>query len=344
MWESSSATLERATSSTINGGAPVRRRAARHGRPRAIPPSIASPRPPRSRGSAPHVAQRRRPRALPSLPSQAPPRRDRVHTPCQEVYTQLDGSRCARTAGSAAWLPRAGTRGARSGRDRAGHGGGQDRADHRRARLRRGSGGRARVTCPTARAIQTGPAGSQPRDGQRPRRRATSLIVYFDTSAIVPVVVEEPSSVAASRLWDRADRAVSSRLVYAEGRAALAMARRTGRVDGRQLRAAVEGFELLHRQLDLVEITENLVRDAGALAERFALRGHDAVHLASARVVQDPDMVLATANGSLARAARALGMATSTLDGRRRAGGGPALLRDRSEPPLSASVTRRRRR
>jgi len=46
--------------------------------------------------------------------------------------------------------------------------------------------------------------------------------VYFDTSAIVPIVIEEPSSKVASRLWDEADRVVSSCLVYAEGRAASA--------------------------------------------------------------------------------------------------------------------------
>ena len=67
--------------------------------------------------------------------------------------------------------------------------------------------------------------------------------MYFDTSAVVPLVIEEPSSIVASRLWDEADRVVSSRLVYAEGRAALAMARRLDRIDegaaergGRRLR------------------------------------------------------------------------------------------------------------
>jgi hypothetical protein len=75
------------------------------------------------------------------------------------------------------------------------------------------------------------------------------LIVYFDTTAIVPVVIEEPSSAVASRLWDEADRVVSSRLVYAEGRAALAMAHRMDRIDERGLRTAVDGFEALHEQL-----------------------------------------------------------------------------------------------
>ncbi|MCK4177825.1 type II toxin-antitoxin system VapC family toxin [Aciditerrimonas ferrireducens] len=139
------------------------------------------------------------------------------------------------------------------------------------------------------------------------------MIVYFDTSAIVPILIEEPSSRVASRLWDEADRAVSSRLVYAEGRAALAMARRLDRLDASGLREAVRAFDDLHEQLDLVEVTERLVREAGALAERFGLRGYDAVHLASAWSVADAQTVVATGDGALCAAARAMGMATAEL-------------------------------
>ena len=139
------------------------------------------------------------------------------------------------------------------------------------------------------------------------------MIVYFDTSAIVPLIIEEHSSSVAARLWDRADRVVSSRLVYAEGRAALAMAARLNRLDQDELRTAVADFESLHQQLDVVEVTESLVRDAGSLAEQFALRGYDAVHLASAQVVRDPDLVLAAGDQNLLKAAQELGIAISNL-------------------------------
>ncbi len=139
------------------------------------------------------------------------------------------------------------------------------------------------------------------------------MIVYFDTSAIVPIVVEEVSSPTASRLWDDADRVVSSRLVYAEGRAALAMARRMDRLEEDELTTAVRDFESLYGQLDIVEVTPELVHDAGSLAERFALRGYDAVHLASAQLIHDPDLVLAAGDLGLLEAAQALGIATSML-------------------------------
>lgn len=137
--------------------------------------------------------------------------------------------------------------------------------------------------------------------------------MYFDTSAIVPIVIDEPSSAVASRLWDEADRVVSSRLVYAEGRAVLAMARRLDRIDERELREAVDNFESLHDQLDVIEVTERIIREAGGLAEQLSLRGYDAVHLASARLVDDAEMVLAAGDQSLLVAAQAIGLSTADL-------------------------------
>jgi hypothetical protein len=139
------------------------------------------------------------------------------------------------------------------------------------------------------------------------------LIVYFDTSAVLPLVIEEPGSQIASRLWDEAERVVSSRLVYAEGRAALAMALRMKRPDGQDLRSAVDSFEILHNQLHIVEITEGLVHRAGAMAEQFDLRGYDAVHLASLEDITDLDVVLAAGDRNLLAAAETLGIAVANL-------------------------------
>jgi predicted nucleic acid-binding protein len=94
--------------------------------------------------------------------------------------------------------------------------------------------------------------------------------------------VVESGSELASTLWDAPLRAASSLLAYPEGRAALAAALRAGRLtaDG-HARARTE-FESLHGELLLVGIDRVLAGRAGALAEQFALRGYDAVHLASA--------------------------------------------------------------
>ena len=94
------------------------------------------------------------------------------------------------------------------------------------------------------------------------------------------------------------------------------MARRMDRLDERQLRTAVEDFEAVHEQLDFIEVTENLVGQAGSLAEQFGLRGYDAVHLASAGLVNDPELVLAAGDQTLLGAARAAGIATADLNSR----------------------------
>ena len=86
----------------------------------------------------------------------------------------------------------------------------------------------------------------------------------------------------ASALWAAPLRAASSVLSYPEGRAALAAARRGARLTATgYARAGVE-FESLHAELLVVGVDDALAHQAGALAARFALRGYDAVHLASA--------------------------------------------------------------
>ena len=63
--------------------------------------------------------------------------------------------------------------------------------------------------------------------------------------------------------------------------------------------------ELCH-EVEVIGLDEPLARAAGALAERHALRGYDAVHLASATAIDYPDLVVATWDRDLASAAVAM--------------------------------------
>lgn len=145
--------------------------------------------------------------------------------------------------------------------------------------------------------------------GQRARRRATALIVYLDTSALIKTLVEEEGSELADELWLRASSRLASRLVYPEARAALAAAERAGRIDAPSLRAAVKGLEGACSAMRLIGLDRELAVSAGELAERYALRGYDAVHLATALAAQSPDLLLATWDLDLARAAVSAGQA-----------------------------------
>ncbi len=107
------------------------------------------------------------------------------------------------------------------------------------------------------------------------------MIVYFDSSAFVKLLVEEGGSDVAATLWDGCDAAVSSRLAYPEVRAALAAAQRAGRLGPDDLRRAEAAWEQFWAATRAVELTAAVSAHAGELAAEHSLGGADAVHLAS---------------------------------------------------------------
>jgi predicted nucleic acid-binding protein len=121
-------------------------------------------------------------------------------------------------------------------------------------------------------------------------------------------VVDETGSALAREVWKQADAAISGQLVYPELRAAAAGVQRAGRQGRRWLQRAVETIDVLYDELDVVALDDALARSAGDLAERHALRGYDAVHLASALAIDVPgELVIATWDQELAAAALAEG-------------------------------------
>ncbi len=137
------------------------------------------------------------------------------------------------------------------------------------------------------------------------------MIAYFDTSAVIPLIIDEPSSGIFTRVWNDADRSASVRLLYPEARATLAKARRMGRITGPQLTAAIDELDAIITEIDHIEITARLAQAAGELAHAHGLRGYDAVHLAAAAAAAHTDFVVATGDADLAAAARSLGIAVA---------------------------------
>ncbi len=105
---------------------------------------------------------------------------------------------------------------------------------------------------------------------------------FFDTSALLKLVVDEDDSELAEAIWQLARRRICSALAYPEGRAALAAAHRGGRLDDAGLRQAVVNFDAVNGSTHRILPDQKLLDAAGALAEDHALRGYDAVQLASA--------------------------------------------------------------
>lgn len=139
------------------------------------------------------------------------------------------------------------------------------------------------------------------------------MIAYFDTSALVPLVVDERATAQCREHWLAADRLVSVVLTELEARAALAQASRAGRLTPADLRVAALAIDGLLAQVDVVAVDADLVRLAGDLAERHALRGYDAVHLAAASALADDDVVVVAGDRALVAAAAASGLATAAV-------------------------------
>ena len=129
------------------------------------------------------------------------------------------------------------------------------------------------------------------------------MITYVDTSVLLKLLVDDETGMdAAQRLWLESDFVVCAEIGYAEARAALATARRSGRLDADGLSIAKAELSKLWAQVDVIPVTTALVLGAGDLAEVEGLRGYDAVHLAAALAVQAT--VVATADAQLLAAAQ----------------------------------------
>jgi predicted nucleic acid-binding protein len=102
---------------------------------------------------------------------------------------------------------------------------------------------------------------------------------------------------------------VCAEIGYLEARAALAAARRNERLSAASVRIAKDQLERLWEQVSVVVVDTQLMHAAGEAAERDALRGYDAVHLAAAVAAQVE--VVASADRQLVEAARRHGFSVA---------------------------------
>jgi predicted nucleic acid-binding protein len=108
------------------------------------------------------------------------------------------------------------------------------------------------------------------------------VILYVDTSALVKLYVEEVGTLEVISRVERAEAVATALVTYAEARAALARHQRQGGISGAELRRVVRELNREWTTYNVVHLSDALVHSAGSLAERHALRGYDAVQLATA--------------------------------------------------------------
>lgn len=141
-------------------------------------------------------------------------------------------------------------------------------------------------------------------------------IVYFDSSALVKLVLDETGSDVAAALWNACDAALSSRLAYPEVCAALAAAGRNHDLTESEASAAADEWEVFWSSMRPIELSADVERVAGELAVLHRLRGADAVHLASALALGSAEVTVAVWDKRLHAGAAAVGLpaAPATLD------------------------------
>jgi predicted nucleic acid-binding protein len=141
------------------------------------------------------------------------------------------------------------------------------------------------------------------------------VIVYLDTSALVPLLVTEGSSPRCRRLWDDADVVACSAIGHVEASSALARNERSGRLPSDARRAATGLLDEIWSDVTVVPADGPRLRAASAAALRHGLRGYDAVHCAAALSLAGDDLVVASGDQELLTAWRDDGLAVVDTNG-----------------------------
>jgi predicted nucleic acid-binding protein len=136
------------------------------------------------------------------------------------------------------------------------------------------------------------------------------LIAYFDTSAIVPLVVAEPTSPLCAHVWAVADQVATSRLSYVEAAAALASAERMGRLKRESYDEARHRLGTLWDMVQIVEADVSLMEEAADAARNQGLRGYDAMQFVSAMRIASAGSIAVSGDRDLLAAWRRSGLAT----------------------------------
>lgn len=137
------------------------------------------------------------------------------------------------------------------------------------------------------------------------------MTTYFDASALTKLFLAEPGWDRVRALWDTSETLVTSWISFPEVRSALERAHRSGRIGRRRLQRALSELDELWPDVLVTRVDGPLAVAAADLAGVHPLRGQDAIHLASALELDDAELVLATWDRRLRKAALDEGLAVA---------------------------------
>jgi len=110
--------------------------------------------------------------------------------------------------------------------------------------------------------------------------------IYFDTSSYIKVYVKEKGSLKARNLLKN-KRIVSSIILQAECFCALSMKHHRGEIDERDLKTLINQIKGDRKHLDIINLTDDVIKKVESIALNSNTRTLDAIHIASALIFQD---------------------------------------------------------
>jgi predicted nucleic acid-binding protein len=113
------------------------------------------------------------------------------------------------------------------------------------------------------------------------------MILCLDTSALVKLYVRESGSEEVFAAVGEAEAVAVSAVAYAETRAAFARLLREGMTTRDRHAVRLTAFNGDWERCMRIDLLPGIARSAGDIAEIYALRGFDAIHLASALWLRD---------------------------------------------------------
>jgi len=135
------------------------------------------------------------------------------------------------------------------------------------------------------------------------------VILYLDTSSLVKLYVAESGSAEVRRSVSRADVVATSVVALPEARSAFARLAREGSLLPDDLDSVRRGFLRDWDTFLKVRVLKRIYERAGELTEEHALRGFDALHLASyleiAEQAEDEEVEFSAYDARLSLAAAA---------------------------------------
>ena len=113
------------------------------------------------------------------------------------------------------------------------------------------------------------------------------MILYLDTSALVKRYFEEPHSIEVAEQWQKADEIATSSVAYAESLASFHRKSREAALDAETLGTISNNFRSDWQTLIRIQVTDELNTYVDKALAAHALRGFDAIHLASAMILRE---------------------------------------------------------